>query len=59
MREVRDFTNSRGILRDCCCKRCTESEDPNNQRLFENFPQGVHAKTLLEAFSSQEKYQKG
>jgi hypothetical protein len=34
-------------------------KDPNNQRLFENFPQGVHAETLLEAFSSQEKAQKG
>jgi hypothetical protein len=24
--EVWDFTNSRGRLRDCCCKRCTESK---------------------------------
>jgi hypothetical protein len=30
-------------------------EDPNNQRLFENFQQGVHIETLLEAFSSQVK----
>jgi hypothetical protein len=56
---VLDFTNPREKLRDCCCKECTESKTLNNQRLFEKFPQGVRAGTLLEALSLQVEAQEG
>jgi hypothetical protein len=56
---VLDFTNPREKLRDCCRKECTESKTLNNQRVFENISQGVHAGTLLEALSLQVEAQEG
>jgi hypothetical protein len=41
-------------LKNSLLQRVHRAKDPNNQRLFENFPQGVRAGTLLEALSSQE-----
>jgi hypothetical protein len=52
--EVLDFTNPRGRLKDCCCKECTESKIQIT-RGYLKLPQGVHAWTLLEALSLQEK----
>jgi hypothetical protein len=39
-------------LKDSLLQRVHRAEDPNNLRLFENFPQGVHTETLLEDLSS-------
>jgi hypothetical protein len=46
-------------LNNSLLQRVHKAEDPNNQRLFENFPQGVRVGTLLESLSLQEKNQKG
>jgi hypothetical protein len=48
-----------GELKNSLLQRVHRSEDPNNQRLFEFFLQGVHVGTLLEAVSLQEKAYKG
>jgi hypothetical protein len=39
-------------LKNSLLQRVHRVEDPNNKRLFENFPQGLRAGTLLEALSS-------
>jgi hypothetical protein len=39
-------------LKNSLLQRVHRAEDPNNLRLFENYPQGVRVETLLEALSS-------
>jgi hypothetical protein len=57
--EENNYFKLTGELKNSLLQRVHREEDPNNQRLFENFLQGVHAGTLLEALSLQVRDQKG